>query len=284
MTLFLIFFFLMIRRPPRSTLFPYTTLFRSQPHRDVPLELGIGARRLNDPHGPRVLLEVPADVRAGDEAGGDSFTRDRVEDVGLAAVRGGRDGALAQDVVGPGGMLHADLAVFHVLEPTDLGPAGGDDQDVAAAHVRPGQSRRALALGRCAGLDDRTHDGIAVRAPCVPGIDDPVHLEPYAQALGQDVGDLQLEARLRQPLRGKGERVGVRADRQRSAVADGREGRARRAWRGYRHRARDDEGDEDRAAPHPHSLTLWSDLMYATSFQMSSGLSRVWNAGIGGAP
>src|SRR5687767_15251289 len=27
----LIFFFLMIRRPPRSTLFPYTTLFRS-PH------------------------------------------------------------------------------------------------------------------------------------------------------------------------------------------------------------------------------------------------------------
>src|SRR5947209_16982068 len=29
MFLHLIFFFLMIRRPPRSTLFPYTTLFRS---------------------------------------------------------------------------------------------------------------------------------------------------------------------------------------------------------------------------------------------------------------
>src|SRR2546427_7388883 len=28
-TPFLFFFFLMIRRPPRSTLFPYTTLFRS---------------------------------------------------------------------------------------------------------------------------------------------------------------------------------------------------------------------------------------------------------------
>src|SRR2546428_6803308 len=27
---FLYFFFLMIRRPPRSTLFPYTTLFRSE--------------------------------------------------------------------------------------------------------------------------------------------------------------------------------------------------------------------------------------------------------------
>src|SRR6266481_7452224 len=28
---FVFFFFLMIRRPPRSTLFPYTTLFRSSP-------------------------------------------------------------------------------------------------------------------------------------------------------------------------------------------------------------------------------------------------------------
>src|SRR5467141_5332437 len=37
--LFLVLFFLMIRRPPRSTLFPYTTLFRAhalrpQPSRD----------------------------------------------------------------------------------------------------------------------------------------------------------------------------------------------------------------------------------------------------------
>src|SRR2546430_12617096 len=31
-----IFFFLMIRRPPRSTLFPYTTLFRSVPVRGGP--------------------------------------------------------------------------------------------------------------------------------------------------------------------------------------------------------------------------------------------------------
>src|SRR3989441_7021944 len=33
-----LFFFLMIRRPPRSTLFPYTTLFRSD-HRSVVLEI-----------------------------------------------------------------------------------------------------------------------------------------------------------------------------------------------------------------------------------------------------
>src|SRR5256885_2246029 len=31
----LFFFFLMIRRPPRSTLFPYTTLFRSRQARDA---------------------------------------------------------------------------------------------------------------------------------------------------------------------------------------------------------------------------------------------------------
>src|ERR1039457_7527489 len=32
----LLFFFLMIRRPPRSTLFPYTTLFRSHPTTHLP--------------------------------------------------------------------------------------------------------------------------------------------------------------------------------------------------------------------------------------------------------
>src|SRR5690349_22507162 len=31
------FFFLMIRRPPRSTLFPYTTLFRSINRREIPV-------------------------------------------------------------------------------------------------------------------------------------------------------------------------------------------------------------------------------------------------------
>src|SRR6201989_3697012 len=39
-------FFLMIRRPPRSTLFPYTTLFRSEPRaRGQAVERRQGARR-----------------------------------------------------------------------------------------------------------------------------------------------------------------------------------------------------------------------------------------------
>src|SRR5437588_6958956 len=37
MPFFLFFFFLMIRRPPRSTLFLYTTLFRSEPFAVPPL-------------------------------------------------------------------------------------------------------------------------------------------------------------------------------------------------------------------------------------------------------
>src|SRR6476620_11982660 len=46
------FFFLMIRRPPRSTLFPYTTLFRSFRRRDRPhrgkLSRALDRRRRKD--------------------------------------------------------------------------------------------------------------------------------------------------------------------------------------------------------------------------------------------
>src|SRR5438132_8908385 len=44
------FFFLMIRRPPRSTLFPYTTLFRS-PGIGQPLSIG-RCRPSTDPSAP----------------------------------------------------------------------------------------------------------------------------------------------------------------------------------------------------------------------------------------
>src|SRR5256885_12073008 len=41
---FLLFFFLMIRRPPRSTLFPYTTLFRSPRDDSMQLPRRCGSR------------------------------------------------------------------------------------------------------------------------------------------------------------------------------------------------------------------------------------------------
>src|SRR2546425_2541182 len=80
----LLFFFLMIRRPPRSTLFPYTTLFRS----------GLGLRRedpragrrhqlvqafpdlhaehsrsgVRQPHGPRAVAAPEERLLLGDDA------------------------------------------------------------------------------------------------------------------------------------------------------------------------------------------------------------------------
>src|SRR3712207_8783861 len=52
----LFFFFLMIRRPPRSTLFPYTTLFRSELARDVPV---LRLLQLVDGRAHLVVHELP---------------------------------------------------------------------------------------------------------------------------------------------------------------------------------------------------------------------------------
>src|SRR3712207_7466670 len=51
------FFFLMIRRPPRSTLFPYTTLFRSPEGLPVPQHDGLAL--VGDPErGERGLVDL----------------------------------------------------------------------------------------------------------------------------------------------------------------------------------------------------------------------------------
>src|SRR5260370_4710481 len=54
---YIFFFFLMIRRPPRSTLFPYTTLFRSQ------IDGAPGGIRTPD-QSVRSRLLYPAELRA----------------------------------------------------------------------------------------------------------------------------------------------------------------------------------------------------------------------------
>src|SRR2546429_4533725 len=59
----LFFFFLMIRRPPRSTLFPYTTLFRSHVAAVAKPPRGRGARQ-----GP----EARGDHRRDEHGGGGS--------------------------------------------------------------------------------------------------------------------------------------------------------------------------------------------------------------------
>src|SRR3712207_9029601 len=54
------FFFLMIRRPPRSTLFPYTTLFRSVRH-----ERQVGVPRFAVRRGPAGVHDLVAAAPAG---------------------------------------------------------------------------------------------------------------------------------------------------------------------------------------------------------------------------
>src|SRR3712207_7437191 len=66
----ILFFFLMIRRPPRSTLFPYTTLFRS----------------VVDPHDRDGLrLQLVAEI-VGELRHGVGLVERRAEDVGVALL------------------------------------------------------------------------------------------------------------------------------------------------------------------------------------------------------
>src|SRR3989449_11652175 len=100
----------MIRRPPRSTLFPYTTLFRSAgdaPHADA---VGAERERLHHVGAPH---ERPVD---DDERALPHARHDLGKDVGAAAAVV----ELAAAVIG-----HVDA--FHAVLARDLGVFGGRD-------------------------------------------------------------------------------------------------------------------------------------------------------------
>src|SRR3989441_12441426 len=88
------FFFLMIRRPPRSTLFPYTTLFRSPQARQIEglVERGSHIRAAaHPPEGsgkPRVDANEGDVVPVGTEAGRD---RQRLDGLAAENLGTGRD-------------------------------------------------------------------------------------------------------------------------------------------------------------------------------------------------
>src|SRR3989454_6272264 len=91
-----IFFFLMIRRPPRSTLFPYTTLFRSQmsEHEDRPERHATTGRAWrpvarDEVAVPRVGTDQHLHVR-GREPGGDEPSRHGARGARRVAERVGR--------------------------------------------------------------------------------------------------------------------------------------------------------------------------------------------------
>src|SRR3989442_15298345 len=119
----------MIRRPPRSTLFPYTTLFRSQ--------AGGGRGFHPDSHGEGISIE------GGDGGDGDVLTR-AVEGQGTADLAGGPGGAVYQaagvpvagGIGGRGSTTVIELPIAHqsrcrqVMEGEDLIRAQGVAVDV----------------------------------------------------------------------------------------------------------------------------------------------------------
>src|SRR3712207_6888926 len=76
----------MIRRPPRSTLFPYTTLFRSRPpRRQVPLrhehEEPLDLRRREDARGPAAGRPAHARRRVRERGGPDERSEEHTSEL-----------------------------------------------------------------------------------------------------------------------------------------------------------------------------------------------------------
>src|SRR3989475_13052791 len=118
-----IFFFLMIRRPPRSTLFPYTTLFRSRPvgrprGRRRPSRRGLPRAR-----GARARAH-PVLAGRGAARGRAQRRRVRAARRPAAALRGPRGSRLSRR---DGTRPHAHRRLQRGPRRTDDGPRAGDD-------------------------------------------------------------------------------------------------------------------------------------------------------------
>src|SRR6266550_8982557 len=136
---FCFFFFLMIRRPPRSTLFPYTTLFRSRSRQ--PRARGAVVRRRERP-----MRRSRRGRRARWKA-----TRDAL----LGPVRGGEEGADCAHVLLPEVRVRAhDL----VPERRRVGDVLDEESGVVRLPDR-GEVRRSELAGPL------TEVGVAVEAP-----------------------------------------------------------------------------------------------------------------------
>src|SRR5258705_13645061 len=130
---YVFFFFLMIRRPPRSTLFPYTTLFRSSPLEcEGSLLAFVWPRREKgseavSPGGHGMAVPAPGRCLCGGGPAG------RVPAPGLSLVRGAAGVLVGVPALRPRGRaLRADL------------------HPAAAVRAVPGDPR--AAAGVCAGL------------------------------------------------------------------------------------------------------------------------------------
>src|SRR5690242_5522661 len=156
-----LFFFLLIRRPPRSTLFPYTTLFRSNDP-DTPntvYDIGLAADRIaaaaEAAHGQLVLT-----------ARAENFIRGR-PDLDDTVARLQRYAEAGADVVMVPGLTSAD-DIKAVVGATDrpvniiLSPRGPDVPGLAAlgvARISVGGSFTWLTYGALAGAAQQLRTG-----------------------------------------------------------------------------------------------------------------------------
>src|SRR5690606_41250821 len=77
---------LMIRRPPRYTLFPYTTLFRSIAGVNNSIEVGNRGILIKDPDFPNEMIIIQAGIVALTEDGGETW-KTAIKPTGIVAER-----------------------------------------------------------------------------------------------------------------------------------------------------------------------------------------------------
>src|SRR3712207_1717496 len=122
----------MIRRPPRSTLFPYTTLFRSRPRDDRRVEDG-----REDDHPVRLRRDRRPEDDSGKESDCEVRERDQPERTNEPAAAAGSQGPRDARVRSP-----------HVVPPAHSRPA----RVIVSLHVATGAAAGALAGSRLLAL------------------------------------------------------------------------------------------------------------------------------------
>src|SRR3712207_2201138 len=133
------FFFLMIRRPPRSTLFPYTTLFRSDQLNStgVPYEIGAGGGTILVPrdqvYDTRIALSGEGLPSASDEGGyhlldGQSISTSQFQE--QTSFKRAMEGELESTIEAIDGV---DTAVVHLAIPAK--EVFAEEQDPTTASI-----------------------------------------------------------------------------------------------------------------------------------------------------
>src|SRR2546426_3147274 len=177
----LFFFFLMIRRPPRSTLFPYTTLFRS-PFHEVAADQGRVTRRESgrhadarldrrqvvrvvhddlEPGGPQVVHPLGATAAGGALVDGDGRRLRRRRE---PRARRERDSAQRQDREVATGHFHPIRSRSDVMCPTWCRPCQAYCATVKSSETSP-HSGCSKVRAKSAGVIARSS---SVQRPCKP--------------------------------------------------------------------------------------------------------------------